>query len=659
MKALIGSLVAFPVGFLLLLVIPIVGGADYTPPASACSPTGGSSLQVKDGQIAPWGPYSAAQMTNAAIIVRVGAQRNIPPRGQQIALMTAIDESGLIPKKQHGMSPTNPETAWGLFQQTPKYGWGTLEQVMDPVYATNAFYSRLVKVKGWATMNPPTLAAHAVQRNRDPYVYQQFWDDAAALLQHLTGGKRAGGTGVARPVAATVDLPTSARTAAEKDPKDLGRIRVVQANIKYNLPRGSFNSDLSKVVAQAPDFISLNEQGLRSDAQITPAGYALQRNQPPAGLRSARAEFRSTAVLWRTDRWRKVAGGAVVLVEDGPRKTDRGRAATWATLANADGAVVSIVSIHQMVNPAHIGPNVPRRRQLYAAGMDRGVALINELKGSGPVITMGDFNSQYRANDPWGPRAKLGLAGLKASFDVSGPVSTHDGGGILDYVFVPADARVVAQRTISLISDHHGVLVDVDALAGGSAPLPAVYCDTAGASTDNGGGGFVVNAAVKRVGPYDQAELIARAKRFAAGGGGWFQRCQNFVAQLAGRPNSGYYSAATAMATFRASGVFHDANSVDGHAPPIGAWLYYTNAGNPYGHVVTYLGNGQVAGTDTWRKDYVDVGPASDITDGRWHLTYEGWAVPWATSGNDVPVKAPLAGRAAPVNAGILQGAAR
>ena len=39
----------------------------------------------------------------------------------------------------------------GLFQQRPSQGWGTQEQVMDPVYATNAFYDALVKVPGYAT----------------------------------------------------------------------------------------------------------------------------------------------------------------------------------------------------------------------------------------------------------------------------------------------------------------------------------------------------------------------------------------------------------------------------------------------------------------------------------------------------------------------------
>ena len=52
----------------------------------------------------------------------------------------------------------------GLFQQRPSQGWGTEEQVMDPVYASNAFYDGLVKVPAYESMEI-TQAAQAVQRS--------------------------------------------------------------------------------------------------------------------------------------------------------------------------------------------------------------------------------------------------------------------------------------------------------------------------------------------------------------------------------------------------------------------------------------------------------------------------------------------------------------
>ena len=100
------------------------------------------------------------------------------------------------------------------------------------------------------------------------------------------------------------------------------------------------------------------------------------------------------------------------------------------------------------------------------------------------------------------------------------------------------------------------------------------------------------------------------------------------VAVLDGRPHSGYSTALDAWQTFQAEGVAHPVTGKDGVAPPIGAWLYYRGS-NPAGHVVTYLGNGQIASTDVFARGRVGVGPASAITDGPWHLEYLGWAAPW------------------------------
>ncbi len=623
MKGLFVGIAVLPLAILMLVVIPMMGGSAAADP---CSPVGGSPLQVVAGDAKAWGDYSAEQIKNATIIVSVGTQRNIPPRGVQIALMTAIDESGLIPKKQIGMDASDPETAWGLFQQTPKYGWGTLEQVMDPVYATNTFYDRLLKVQGWEKMLP-TLAAHAVQRNRDPNVYQQFWDDAGVLLAHLTkspGSKKGKKQTQSRPL---VNAAASGRAAS------LPSVRMAAANVKGNA------AAIAKVQESGVDFVALSEtMGLNSEA-LTIKGYQAFR------INKGNTQERSTAVAWRADRWTKVAAGRLLLLAKGPQKWDAGRSATWVTLRAADGsgAQVNVVAVHHMIDPRYAG-NQEVREGLSLAAMQRLAGLVTQLSTAGPVLIGGDFNSEYKRNDPWGPRKQLAAVGLQASFDTAGPIGTHHSGAVIDYVFAPTSSAMLGQRTMNIPSDHNALIVDLALTAtGGGLPnveVP-VYCDSTATvgSTDSGGAGFTVNTVADHVGPYTADQLIARAKKFAEGGGGWYKRCQNFVAQLAGRPNSGYESAKTAMNTFRSQGVFHDANSVDGHAPPVGAWLYYTassGAAAIYGHVVTYLGNGQVAGTDTWRKDYVDIGKASDITGGIWNLTYEGWAVPWATKSTDI-----------------------
>jgi hypothetical protein len=142
-------------------------------------------------------------------------------------------------------------------------------------------------------------------------------------------------------------------------------------------------------------------------------------------------------------------------------------------------------------------------------------------------------------------------------------------------------------------------------------------------------GRFAVSNFVTFVGPLSPDVLDSRAIDLAAhGGDGWFDRCQAFVAYLDGRPRSGYSTALDAWQTFEAEGVAHPVTSPDGVAPPPGAWLYYSSS-NPAGHVVTYLGSGQVASTDVFGVGRVGVGPASAITDGPWHLQYLGWAPPW------------------------------
>lgn len=633
MKGLIIGVIVMPIAILMLVVIPMMG---TTASADPCSPVGGAPLQVTAGDATAWGSYSAEQIKHAKIIVEVGAKRNIPPRGVQIALMTAIDESGLVPKKQIGMSATNPETAWGLFQQTPKYGWGTVDQVMDPVYATNAFYDRLVKVKGWEKMLP-TLAAHAVQGNADPNVYTQFWDDAGELLAHLTAGSDSGKKGK--------KTQGRVQTVANRAPSSsLPTVRMSAANVTQS------SEGIAKVQGSGVDFVALNETNALPPGRLAIGGYSAFR------VEKGNAQERDTAVAWRSDRWAKVAGGRLLLIPSGPQKWDKGKSATWVTLRATDGsgAQVSVVSVHHMTDPRYHA-NQKERQAISLAAMKLLAGLVTQLSPAGPVLVGGDFNSEYRRNDSYGPRPVLASVGLQASFDVAGPVGTHRSGAVIDYVFAPTSVQVLGQRTMTIPGDHDALVVDLALTSTGgtlAVPLDApVYCDSgsfdgeSGGGTDGGGGGFSVNAVAKYVGPYSAAELVKRAKNFAAGGGGWLRKCQNFVAQLAGRSNSGYNSAKTAVAVFRKAGVFHEANSIDGYAPPVGAWLYYSGtsgAAKVYGHVVTYLGDGLVAGTDTWRSGYVDVGPASDITGGKWNLTYLGWAVPWASKSNDVAAKAPL-----------------
>lgn len=183
----------------------------------------------------------------------------------------------------------------------------------------------------------------------------------------------------------------------------------------------------------------------------------------------------------------------------------------------------------------------------------------------------------------------------------------------------------------------------VTALAGSAPSLASSNTSGCGsAPTGSGTSNFTANTQYAYVGKYTPAQLYQRARAIVddnrtanadpyfhsvSAPNYWYRDCQGFVGVLEGMAKSGYYSAGSAWSTFLKNGTAHPAGTADGMSPPPGAWLYYST-GDPSGHVTVYLGGGLVAGTDTWGNGTVGIGPASDITNGTWHLTYLGWAPP-------------------------------
>lgn len=124
------------------------------------------------------------QAENAALITAIAVQRGLPARAASIALATAYQESEIL-NIEHG-----DRDSVGLFQQRPSQGWGTVEEILDPVYSTNAFYDGLVEVEGYESMEI-TAAAQAVQRSAYPDAYADHEADGRALASALTGNHEA------------------------------------------------------------------------------------------------------------------------------------------------------------------------------------------------------------------------------------------------------------------------------------------------------------------------------------------------------------------------------------------------------------------------------------------------------------------------------------
>lgn len=168
----IGTLVfvALLVAAVAVVVVVLTRTEPSPPAAESCAVT-------VDG--ATW-TMTPDQAQNAALLSATAIRRGLPARAVTIAIATALQESRLV-NIDYG-----DRDSVGLFQQRPSQGWGTVEQIMDPVYATNAFYDGLVKVAGYEQM-PITEAAQAVQRSGFPDAYAQHEGRARAWASALTG----------------------------------------------------------------------------------------------------------------------------------------------------------------------------------------------------------------------------------------------------------------------------------------------------------------------------------------------------------------------------------------------------------------------------------------------------------------------------------------
>ena len=157
---------------------------------------------------------TAEQANNAALIVAVGIARDLPDKAETIALAVALQESDLR------NLDVGDRDSLGLFQQRPSQGWGTPEQILDPYYATNAFYDALLTVDGWDAMTVAE-AAQAVQRSGFPDAYSNH-EGAALLWQRAlagTGGTQAVSCSLSsHPPAGDAEATIAARVQADFGP---------------------------------------------------------------------------------------------------------------------------------------------------------------------------------------------------------------------------------------------------------------------------------------------------------------------------------------------------------------------------------------------------------------------------------------------------------
>ncbi|WP_307806963.1 hypothetical protein [Naasia sp. SYSU D00057] len=152
--------------------------------AAAAARAGAPGLVCFDAAGKPVDPglsvagYGGEQLANAKTIVDTGAALGAPRQAQEIAVMTAMGESGLR-VLDYG-DAAGPDSR-GLFQQRANGAWGSYEDRMNPAVSAGSFYRVLLALPDWQSLEP-TIAAHRVQRNADERHYQRWFPAAQEVV---------------------------------------------------------------------------------------------------------------------------------------------------------------------------------------------------------------------------------------------------------------------------------------------------------------------------------------------------------------------------------------------------------------------------------------------------------------------------------------------
>jgi hypothetical protein len=171
------------------------------------------------------------QAENAAMIAAVGVRRGLPARAVSIALATAFQESKLR-NIDYG-----DRDSLGLFQQRPSQGWGSRSQLLDPLFATNAFYDALVEVDSYQELRI-TEAAQQVQRSGFPEAYEEHAEGARALASALTGWSPGRFTCVVDEPEVSPQEPTGTGLTPRAE-----RVRTAVEEVFGDLPLGGFSPE--------------------------------------------------------------------------------------------------------------------------------------------------------------------------------------------------------------------------------------------------------------------------------------------------------------------------------------------------------------------------------------------------------------------------------
>lgn len=305
------------------------------------------------------------QLANAATIADVGRESGVSERGLIVALMAALQESGLR-NLDHG-----DRDSLGLFQQ--RAGWGSFTDRQTPQFAVRAFFGGragpnsgsppgLLDVPGWERMGLGE-AAQAVQISAYPGLYER-WEPVARAVLSAVGGSLSTGCGV---------------TIA-------GELRVATWNVclqfceRLGSWRGRLPAIARQILASDADVVALQETGKRGTH-----GKAL--------LKAVKSRYRLAAyrrsrmILYNPDRVSAIAANGRRL----PSRTLSigGRFGVFQVLrVKATGRAFVMSSLHPVQGSS---AHAERQRVTF---MIRALTVAKMLSsGARPILLAGDFNT--------------------------------------------------------------------------------------------------------------------------------------------------------------------------------------------------------------------------------------------------------------------------
>lgn len=226
-----------------VLVVALIGGMMSAFSGGLAGLAGHQTSQVEDGQCRAGDgggsgiPTTASQEEYVRTMIGIAKTMGVPERGQIIAVMVLLQESGIQNYANTGENRynfdvgrgTSQSTEWwletaklsleyphdakgkdadsvGLFQQRPAAGWGdgdgytaetsndhgrkAVERLLDPRWASQAFFGGdggpnnrgLTDISGWEDMSLGQ-AAQTVQGSAYPTAYTKWESQARALVQ--------------------------------------------------------------------------------------------------------------------------------------------------------------------------------------------------------------------------------------------------------------------------------------------------------------------------------------------------------------------------------------------------------------------------------------------------------------------------------------------